>query len=291
MTRSLCRLSCVPRVCFFPRLFSRRIVHAAWLALYLAPVLPAAAHEYWVQATPYSAAVGASSNLTLQFGEYYKGEITPFVLHRFTRFEHYSQAGKVDLEPRVPRGVELGRVPLAIDAPGTHMVAFDAAANYLTLPADKFFDYLHDEGLDNINRIRAAMGHASRPGRERYFRNVKTLLRGGGASDATYAVQTGQRMELLPMSDPLAMKPGDTLALGLLFDGKPLAGALLKAWYKRNGQLTLIRAVSDAAGQVSVSLPWAGEWMLSVVHMIPSAGSVDQDWDSYWGNLSFELLP
>lgn len=265
-------------------------LRCALLVLCAVQARPTAAHEYWLHAAPYSPAVGATSNLTLQFGEYFIGEPTPFVLQRFTRFEHYSSAGKVDLEPRVPRGVELPRLPVLVGQAGTQLIAFDAVANYLTLPADKFYDYLHDEGLDSINRIRAAIGHAGRPGRERYFRNVKTLLRGGGLSDDTYAIATGQRLELTPGNDPLSMKPGDSLVLTLQFDGKPLAGALLKAFHRHDGQLTMIRAYSDHAGKISLALPWAGEWMLSTVHMIPAAGSADADWDSYWGNLSFELL-
>lgn len=266
--------------------------NAILLSMSLAlPSLPAQAHEYWMQAAPYSPAVGSSSNLTLQFGELYQGEHTPFVLGRFTRFEHYSGAGKDDLSKRVPRALELPRLPLSIAQAGSHLVAFDAAANYVTLAPDKFFDYLHEEGLDAINRQRAATGQAATPGRERYFRNVKTLLRGGGVSDNTFTVKTGQQLEIMPLSDPLLLKPGQTLELALQFAGQPLAGALLKAWHKRDGQLTIVRATSDARGQVAVALPWAGDWMLSVVHMLPSTETKNADWDSYWGSLTFEVLP
>jgi hypothetical protein len=54
--------------------------------------------------------------------------------------------------------------------------------------------------------------------------------------------------------------------------------------------LLLIKARTDAAGVVAISLPYAGEWMVSVVRMIPATGAPNADWDSYWGNLTF-LLP
>lgn len=285
MTQSSCKSAARSR---FRSGQFRRLLLAASLLL---PGVNTLAHEYWLQAAPYSPAVGASSNLTLQFGELFHGEHTPFVLGRFTRFEQYSSTGMQELGKRVPRGLELPRMPVMINQPGSYLIAFDAAANYVTLPADKFFDYLHDEGLDAVNRQRAASGQAGVPGRERYYRNVKTLLRGGGQSDDTYAVAVGQHLEIMPHADPLALKPGQTLTLSLRFAGQPLAGALLKAWHKKDGQLTIVRSVSDASGQVSVALPWAGEWMLSVVHMTAAVDTRDADWDSYWGSLAFEVLP
>ncbi len=75
----------------------------------------------------------------------------------------------------------------------------------------------------------------------------------------------------------------------LTFENRPLAGALVKGWHRHDGQLLLIKAKTDATGQVALSLPYAGEWMVSVVHMIPSVNATGADWDSFWGNLSFEL--
>ena len=75
----------------------------------------------------------------------------------------------------------------------------------------------------------------------------------------------------------------------LLFDGKPLVNRLVKAWYKHDGQTLLIRTHSDSGGQVAFNFPYAGPWMLSVVHMLPATETADADWDSFWGNLTFDL--
>ena len=45
----------------------------------------------------------------------------------------------------------------------------------------------------------------------------------------------------------------------------------------------------DAEGRVTVTPPWAGTWMASVVHMVPATDSPNHDWDSHWGNLTFAL--
>jgi len=93
----------------------------------------------------------------------------------------------------------------------------------------------------------------------------------------------------VPLTDPLKAAAPATLRFRLLFDNKPLAQALVKAWHKEGGELVTARARSDAGGMLSLTLPHAGPWMLSVVHMIPVSGVPGLDWDSYWGNLTFAL--
>jgi uncharacterized GH25 family protein len=118
---------------------------------------------------------------------------------------------------------------------------------------------------------------------------VKTLVGVGGKSDGTYAALTGQRLEIVPAADPLSRAAGDTLAFTLFFDSKPLASALVKAWHTHDGQTVIIRTHTGADGKASVTLPFAGVWMLSAVHMIPAEGVSDIDWDSFRSSLSFEL--
>ena len=108
----------------------------------------------------------------------------------------------------------------------------------------------------------------------------------------SWAQQTGQRLEMTPLRNPLAMAIGDTLPVRIVFDGKPLVGALIKAWHKHKGQLVILRANTSAQGLVEFNLPYAGDWMISVVHMTPAANDDGErvdgvDWDSYWGSLSF----
>ncbi|RYE80942.1 MAG: DUF4198 domain-containing protein [Oxalobacteraceae bacterium] len=246
-------------------------------------------HEFWLQAQPYMPGTGGSVALSLRVGENYDGELTPLVDERTAALRHYS-AGKVaDLMPQLPRRTALPKLDVPMASAGLHLLAFDSEPITFSLPADTFHAYLHDEGLDHVIEQRKAAGKAAEPGRERYRRHVKTLLRAGGVSDGTYAVPTGQRLEITPLSDPYAASPGSTLRFMLTFENRPLAGALVKGWHRHDGQLLLIKAKTDATGQVALSLPYAGEWMVSVVHMIPSVNATGADWDSFWGNLSFEL--
>jgi hypothetical protein len=251
--------------------------------------LPAAAHEFWLWAEPFTAAAGGWSTLTLNVGEYFSGETIPFSAAHIAQLRHYAAGAGTDLQSRLRSDAMLPQLRIRLAHPGTQLIAFDSQPTQITLSADRFHAYLHDEGLDGIIRRREAAGQAQSPGRERYRRHVKTLLNAGGKSDQTAAVSTGQRLEIVPLADPYAKAAGDALGFRLLFDGSPLAGALVKAWHKHDAQVLMIRARTSVDGKVEFSLPYAGPWMISVVHMIPAVGSAQVDWDSFWGNLTFEL--
>ena len=123
------------------------------------------------------------------------------------------------------------------------------------------------------------------------MRCVKTLVQVGGKNDATYATRTGQRLEIVPESDPLAARPGARLAFTLFFDGKPIEGGLVRAWHHREKNLVFIKGRTTADGRIAFELPYAGAWMISLVHMIPLKDVPGYDWQSYWGNLTFALNP
>ena len=258
------------------------------------------AHEFWFEPVMAPLAAGDTARLDLRVGEFFEGEQMGFSAPQTAVLQQYSASGNKDLRALLPppsRGA-VATLNLPLPAPGSYLFAFDSQPNQISLAADRFHAYLHDEGLDFIKSQREAAGTAEKPGRERYRRHVKTLLRVGDAAsagaapataDKTYATRTGQRLEIVPSNDPLAMKPGDALGLQVLFDDKPLAGALLKAWNRQGGQTLIIRAKTSVDGKATFNLPYAGGWMISVVHMVPVKGAKDIDWDSLWGNLSFKL--
>jgi hypothetical protein len=265
------------------------------------------AHEFWFEPITTPLTVGETARLDLRVGEFFEGDSLGFYGPQTVALRQYTASGAKDLRPLLPPPSR-GAIPtlnLPLPSPGSYLLAFDSQPNQISLASGAFHAYLHDEGLDFIKTQREAAGTAEKPGRERYRRHVKTLIRtensvnsgaanastAAATTDKTYVTRTGQQLEIVPSNDPLLMKPGETLGVQVLFDDKPLTGALLKAWNKQQGQTLIIRARTSADGRASFNLPYAGGWMISVVHMVPSKGVKDIDWDSHWGNLSFSLLP
>ncbi len=253
------------------------------------------AHEFWFAPIAPPQGVGDTVTVRLEVGEFFNGGVAGMSIPTTRALRHFSAHEQEDLRPSLsPLALE-AEVALEVDAPGNHLLSYDSTPQHIALPADKFHAYLHDEGLDFVKQARERAGTAGQPGRERYRRHIKTLFQVGAAADAkkavdtTYATEVGQRLEIMPLRDPLLLAPGGDLPVKIVFDKKPLAGALVKAWHKHNGQLLLIRSTTSATGDVVLSLPYAGDWMVSVVHMVPAVGETDVDWDSFWGNLSFQM--
>ncbi len=250
--------------------------------------LPARSHEFWMTATAADAPDNDSVACTMHYGENYDGPLVGWVKSFVLSLRVYSKGSSEDLRERLSEAA-LPAINLRFPKTGSHLIALDSAPSMITLSGEKFHSYLHEEGLYAIIKQREAAGSAATPGRERYRRHVKALVKTGGAADATFGVRTGQRIEIVPLLNPFTSAPGATLKFIVLFEGKPLADVLLKAWHKHDDQVLQIKARTDADGKVDVTLPFAGPWMLSAVHMIPATDTNEADWDSLWGNLTFEL--
>ena len=269
------------------------------LVFALCIALSARAHEFWLAPVTVPLVAGDSARFTLRVGEYFEGDLIGFSAAQTVDLRQYTVGGNIDLRKLLPQDVSAASLLVPLQTPGTHMVIFNSQPTTISLSPDTFHAYLHEEGLDFIKTQREAAGVAATPGRERYRRFVKTLIRvapkpgsvssAANKPDTTHSAPTGQRLEIIPTNNPLAMLPGDVLAVRVVFDGKPLKEALLKAWHRRGGQTLVIRAKTAADGSATFDLPYAGPWMVSVVHMVPATGVKDIEWDSLWSNLTFNL--
>ena len=233
--------------------------------------------------------VGQTVALRLEVGEFFEGDAAGLSGLKTARLRHHTKSQQRDLKPFLSPIAPEEEVLFNLDSAGIHLFTFDSEPLQIILSADRFHSYLHDEGLDFVRLQREQSGTADQPGRERYRRTIKTLVQAGpnATSDRTYAKSAGQRLELTPLNNPFSLKSGQPLDMKLEFDGKPLGGALVKAWHKRNGQLLTIRIRTGQDGRVKLDLPYTGAWMVSVVHMIPAVDDPNVEWESYWGSLSF----
>ena len=260
---------------------------------------PLRAHEFWLTPLTAPLVAGDSAKLTLRVGEYFEGDLIGFSAPQTLDLRQYTSSGSIDLRALLPRDNPVPALLVPLSTPGTHMMIFNSHPSTISLSADTFHAYLHDEGLDFIKAQREAAGNATAPGRERYRRFVKTLIRVAPKPpakalkavkpDTTHLTLTGQRLEIVPINNPLTMIPGGVLGVRVVFEGKPLKDALLKAWHQRGGQTLIIRAKTTADGSATFDLPFAGPWMISVVHMVPVLDVKEVDWDSLWSNLTFNL--
>jgi uncharacterized GH25 family protein len=264
-----------------------RAAYGVILALFAA--LPLQAHEFWMRPDRFDVETGERVRIALYVGQNFAGERVGIAAPLVARLSRFSVAGSADLAQAVPARGASGDIAVTLPSAGTHLVAMDTNPSAIVLPADAFNAYLELEGLQDVIDLRAKNGAAATPGRERYRRNVKTLVNAGGRSDGSFSRRTGQRLEIVPLADPYAAVPGQPLAFQVFFDAKPLAHALVKFWSGAGDGAVRLESRTDGHGAAQLAPPRAGVWMASVVHMIPASDSPEFDWDSYWGNLTFAL--
>ncbi|MFP8834629.1 DUF4198 domain-containing protein [Hydrogenophaga sp. XSHU_21] len=246
------------------------------------------AHEFWIAPDRFTARVNEPIALSVRVGEGFLGEPAAFGQPMAVSLRWHHRAGKKDLTTRLPPTLGQDRVAMAFDRAGTHVIALDTQPTPSELPADKFTDYLREDGLEHIVALREAKGQSDQVGRERFQRHVKTLLSVGNQHDSAYRVRTGQILEIVPLKNPQLVKPGESLAVEVLFKGAPLAGALVRVWNRSGDDVEVLTDRTDAAGRSVATLSRCGRYMVSVVHMVPAADPQAHDWDSHWGNLTFE---
>jgi uncharacterized GH25 family protein len=263
----------------------------AALAILLAS--PAAAHEFWLSPSRYQAQRGDTVTVGAWAGTGFRGEAKPFARARVVRL---ALRGPRDLDiagAAVNGDLTFARF-LPADAGGA-LVAYESNFATIELPAAEFDAYLALEGLDGARRERARRGPAAGPGRERYARCPKTWIGGGDLARLTRPV--GLALELVPLDDP---GTAPRLRVRVLYRGRPLAGALVKAWCRPAGadgapvdpgtRDSVAVCAAERSGQdgvATLTLDRPGEWLLSAVHMVPSEVRAEADWQSVWASLTF----
>lgn len=263
---------------------------ALWLFFTLGSmVIPSAAygHDFWLEAANYRPEPGDAAFFWLEVGEEFKG--SP-VARLDRRIERFWATGPQGLE--VPLVGLQGRDPAAILRPteeGIYQVAYLGRPQPHHLSEERFESYLREEGLDEMVRRRQEKGGEQKVIRERFVRCAKSLLQVGSAPRGT----TTHPPADLPLDlqvDRSALSKERPLPVRLLFQGRPLKGALVTAIPK--GEPTAaIRGRTREDGRVDLPLDRPGPWLVKSVHMEVAPLGSGADYLSWWASLTFEIDP
>lgn len=268
---------------------TRRLRPVSAAALILMLTLAATAHDYWLEPERFFVGVGDKINLRLFLGEGLRSEEErPFQKERTVSFRLISEKESRDL---MAVG-EDGKMPVAqlsFAREGNYLVEMVRNASTIKLDADKFNEYLVEEGLQNIIAERKRSGEDKREGRERYTRYLKSLLQAGAKRDNTYSKILGHRLEIIPLANPYGLKRGDAFRVRILFKGKPLTGATVEAFRRDGGSMVSQNAATDSRGEAGFKFDGGGAWNVRLVHMRRCAGvdCGEIDWESFWASLTF----
>jgi uncharacterized GH25 family protein len=270
----------------FRKIFISGLTVCFWCA---APAGNLAAHDFWIEPSPFRAALGEPVQLTLRVGQDFSGDSLPYITDWFSDYRVKGPQEEYPIEAIIgddPAG------KFTTNTPGYYAVGYRSTQNFVELEPVKFKEYLAAEGLMAIIESREENDAAETNGREVYSRCAKSLIKiGDPASASGLDTVFGYTLELVAGANPYSLAPGDALTVQLLYESEPLEGALVIAFTNdRPEDKQQLR--TDKGGRVKLEMRHPGIWLVKAVHMIPTPLSNRQaDWESFWASLTFFLPP
>jgi uncharacterized GH25 family protein len=262
-----------------------KTVHLVVVALLALSAMPLAAHDMWIEPTMFLPAAGSVIGVRLRVGQDFLGDPLPRDPSLIDQFITVDAAGRNPVYGH-DGGDPAGLVREA--DPGMLIIGYQSHPKAMVLPPATFNQYLKEEGLDAIADLRARRNQTNSDAREIFARCAKSLVRYGNPMDSQADRPLGFKLELVAEKNPYLMRAGQDLPVSLIYEGRPLAGALVVAMNRAN-PLAKLTARTDQKGRVTLRLSQDGIWLIKAVHMIPAPDGSKADWASFWASLTFEL--
>jgi uncharacterized GH25 family protein len=258
-----------------------RLAVGVMLALLAAP---AAAHDFWLQPGAFRVAAGVEVPVAVLVGDGPAKQRSAIPARRVVRFGVVGPAGgERDAKAALRAGAD---APVRFSDPGAHVLvlATDNGGRNV-LPGERFEAYLREEGLTPA--IAAREGKRGTEGSEAYGRRAKALVQAGAGGPQDAATRAlGLSLEIVPEVSPYATPAQAALPVRVLYEGRPLAGALVKlADLGRDAEVASV--VTDADGRARFSMPGKGAWRLAVVWTKPLPATAETDFETVFSSLTF----
>jgi uncharacterized GH25 family protein len=243
----------------------------------------AAAHDMWIEPTTFSPQSGDIVGARLLVGQGLLGDPLPRSSALINQFIVEDASGR---KPLVGRDGGNPAGYLRVSNPGMQVVGYFSNPSTVDETAEKFNQYLKEEGLDSIATLRARRNQESAGVHEMFSRCAKSLILSGPPNKADGDRKLGFTLELIAEKNPYTLSAGEDLPLRLTYENRPLAGTLVVAMNRRNPS-ERVSARTGSAGRVRLVLKPGGMWLIKAVHMLPAAAGTNADWVSYWASLTF----
>ncbi len=260
----------------------RRLATAALLAGLAAT---ARAHDTWLLPASFAAEPGEAVSLELTSGMDFAAPETAIAPERVARAVVRLQGatGPIEVGAQGESALALS-APLA--TPGVAALGVELHPREITMGPEDVEHYLAEIGAsDELRRAWRELG--TDVWRELYTKHATSFVRvGEAAGAASWAEPLGLGLELVPESDPLALAPGSTLALRVLWHGEALAGLQVSAVCETEGSPAV--ATSDADGRLTLTFDRPGRWLLRGTHLRRS-DKAEADWESDFTTLTLEV--
>lgn len=114
-------------------------------------------------------------------------------------------------------------------ASATYVAGVSTKARNIALSAEKFNDYLKHDGVLDMLNYRTKTNLLTQDAVEQYEKHVKAIYQVGDTKTADWQTVLNYPIEFVPQENPYDKNTGDSIAVQLLLNGKPLANQLVFA--------------------------------------------------------------
>jgi uncharacterized GH25 family protein len=246
---------------------------------------PLLAHDMWIEPTTFAPDSGDIVGLKLKVGQDLLGDPLARDSQLIKQFIVEDSEGR---KPVVGRDGGNPAGFIRASDPGVLVVGYHSNPSTVEETAEKFNQYLKEEGLDSVAALRASRNETNSKVHELFSRCAKSLVFAAPASGAQGDRILGFPLELVAEKNPYALRAGEDLPVRLTYGSHPLAGALVIAMNRKNPTEKL-SARTGKDGRVKLPLRPGGMWLVKAVHMVPAPTGTNADWQSYWASLTFQL--
>jgi uncharacterized GH25 family protein len=263
-----------------------RLKYKLTYLLILLLVLPALAHEFWLEPQQYIFSRTDEINIRFRVGESFTGNNWKGNREKVNELKIYYSDIVDDLSDAIS-DEEGDSLQFSIHEEGTAVVVFNNINSFIELEAATFNSYLLEDGLQSAIDYRKQHNETDSVGREFYQRSVKTIVQVGALKTPVYKKKTTLPVDIIPLSHPYQLKNGDSLTVKVLFKDESLINTKLRVWHKLMGRVITSSLLSNEKGEISFPVSTTGEWMVSCVTMIRLTDDPKAQWQSYWGSVTW----
>ncbi|WP_439101302.1 DUF4198 domain-containing protein [Congregibacter sp.] len=191
-----------------------------------------------------------------------------------------SQNGSRDL--LIPMDTGVGALELiATPGPGTACAWVALNPRILEIKPKAVAHYLEEIGADDSVWEAWNTQPEPRYWKESYSKLARTYLgssnNDGMGDSGCWSDESVSRFEILPLTDPTTLEPGEALQVQVTFGGEPLANQAVGLWQEGNEAGVLHR--SDDDGRLTLEFQGGGRHMIYATHLRPKIGE-GFNWES-----------
>ncbi|MCK6456681.1 MAG: DUF4198 domain-containing protein [Phycisphaerae bacterium] len=245
-------------------------------------------HDSFLVADRYDARIGELRKLAFITVERYPESVAAVAVERIAEWVALHAGQRRPIAPYAPMGHELV-ARTRFEAPGLHVLAVALKPQPIEMTAAEFEEYLKSEhAVAALNDFAASKPKPEKV-REIYTKFAKTFV-AVEHSGPGFDQPVGHLLELVPLSDPMSWRAGQTVAVRLLFRGQPLPGLYSSSGYDGLPEHAFAETVlSDEKGEAKFQLLRPGRWFMRAQHIERVHGKPDHEWESWWATLTIRV--